>query len=161
MGLLDFLKQKATEHDSEPPKPQNRTLKEEEFYLAGVHYYMNNVKRLGKINPDYKKSSNALIEEGKDSIRIFQYNFVNKPVKLVPEPKNPHDKNAIAVHISGKLVGYISRDENRHVLNILKKHEIKFISAFISGGNYKIVFSDGNVENNERRVSIIVKIGYV
>lgn len=29
---------------------------------------------------------------------------------LVPEPKNPHDKNAVRVTISGKTVGYLSRD---------------------------------------------------
>jgi hypothetical protein len=32
---------------------------------------------------------------------------------LVPEPDNPHDPDAIAVHIDDKLVGYLSRDENR------------------------------------------------
>jgi hypothetical protein len=31
---------------------------------------------------------------------------------LVPEPGNPHDPNAIAVQIDGRLVGYLSRDEN-------------------------------------------------
>ena len=28
---------------------------------------------------------------------------------LVPEPTNPHDSNAIAVHIDGYLVGYLPR----------------------------------------------------
>jgi HIRAN domain len=38
---------------------------------------------------------------------------VNTVATLVPEPDNPHDPQAIAVHIDGKLVGYLSRDENR------------------------------------------------
>lgn len=29
---------------------------------------------------------------------------------LVPEPKNPHDPNAIAVHVDGHVVGYFARD---------------------------------------------------
>ena len=29
---------------------------------------------------------------------------------LLPEPQNPHDPNAIAVHIDGGLVGYLARD---------------------------------------------------
>ena len=38
---------------------------------------------------------------------------------LQPEPDNPHDPNAIAVHIDVKLVGYLSRDENRRWQDIV------------------------------------------
>src|SRR4051794_34340964 len=38
---------------------------------------------------------------------------VQKIGVLVPEPGNPHDPDAIAVHIDGRLVGYLSREENR------------------------------------------------
>jgi hypothetical protein len=37
---------------------------------------------------------------------------------LVPEPDNPHDPNAIAVQIEGRVIGYLSRDENRRWLDI-------------------------------------------
>jgi hypothetical protein len=30
---------------------------------------------------------------------------------LVPEPDNPYDANAIAVHVDGQMVGYLARDE--------------------------------------------------
>jgi HIRAN domain len=30
---------------------------------------------------------------------------------LIPEPSNPHDPNAVAVHIEGHHVGYLSREE--------------------------------------------------
>jgi hypothetical protein len=36
-----------------------------------------------------------------------------KIAALVPEPDNPHDPGAIAVRIDDRLVGYLSRDENR------------------------------------------------
>ena len=38
---------------------------------------------------------------------------VNTIADLVPEPDNPHDPDAIAVHIDGKLVGYLAREENK------------------------------------------------
>ena len=44
---------------------------------------------------------------------------------LVPEPDNPHDANAIAVHLANRLVGYLSRDENsrwQEVVKMLAEH---------------------------------------
>jgi HIRAN domain len=45
---------------------------------------------------------------------------VEKVAVLVPEPDNPHDRDAIAVHIEGRLVGYLSRDENRRWQDIVQ-----------------------------------------
>jgi len=36
---------------------------------------------------------------------------VEAQAELVPEPKNPADRNAVAVLIGGKKVGYLSREE--------------------------------------------------
>lgn len=36
---------------------------------------------------------------------------VAKPAALVPEPENPHDRNAVAVYISGLITGYLSRED--------------------------------------------------
>ena len=43
---------------------------------------------------------------------------VERVAVLVPEPDNPHDANAIAVHIDDNLVGYLSRAENRRWLDV-------------------------------------------
>jgi hypothetical protein len=66
----------------------------------------------------------ALVElsgrQGDEEIRI------EKVAVLVPEPDNPYDPNAIAVHIDRQLVGYLSRDENRRwqdVLQTLATHD--------------------------------------
>ena len=56
--------------------------------------------------------------QGDEEIRIA------KIAVLVPEPDNPYDPNAIAVHIDGKLVGYLSRDENRRWLEIARSTPI-------------------------------------
>ena len=46
---------------------------------------------------------------------------VQTTATLVPEPDNPHDPNAIAVHIDGRLVGYLSRDENPRWQDVVKQ----------------------------------------
>lgn len=40
---------------------------------------------------------------------------------LVPEPDNPHDKNAISVRINGEVVGYIERDQTRQYKNAVHR----------------------------------------
>ena len=57
---------------------------------------------------------------------------VQKVALFVPEPDNPHDPNAIAVHIDGKLVGYLSRDENKRWLDLVTGHRIG-AEAMIAG----------------------------
>jgi hypothetical protein len=64
----------------------------------------------------------ALLElsgrQGDEEIRL------EKIAVFIPEPDNPHDPNAIAVQIDGRLVGYLSRDENRRWLDVVTGHEI-------------------------------------
>lgn len=56
---------------------------------------------------------------------------------LVPEPDNPHDANAIAVHVANRLVGYLSRDENprwQEVVKMLADHgHLAATEAMIAG----------------------------
>lgn len=153
MGLFDFLKKKE-----EPP---TRTLKTEEFTAVGINYYEENIKKLAVCNEDWKSRTATIVKNGKAWQKIFRYNFINKPVKLVPEPKNKADKNAVQVIIAGELVGYISREENVHVKDILSKHEVKYISAFISGGEYKVVSENGDMFKDSYSIKVNVKIGYV
>jgi hypothetical protein len=56
---------------------------------------------------------------------------------LVPEPDNPHDANAIGVHVANRLVGYLSRDENprwQEVVKMLADHgQLAAAEAMIAG----------------------------
>ena len=115
----------------------HRTLSEETFHAVGVYYYEDNIRKLACSNPDWKLTSSQIVKSGKSGKKIFRYNYVNKPVKLQMEPDNPHDENAISVFIAGELVGYISREENIHVKDILEHREIISLSGFIGGGEYK------------------------
>lgn len=140
---------------------QTRSYTEEVFTIVGIHYYEKNLKELRLANPDYRKSAKTLIKEGKVGRRIYHWNYIKKPVKLIPEPNNPHDKNAVAVYIAGELVGYISRDDNIHVKEILTKYNIKFISSAIKGGEFKIACSDETFTKSDFGITITVKIGYI
>jgi collagen type III alpha len=56
---------------------------------------------------------------------------------LVPEPDNPHDANAIAVHVANRRVGYLSRDENprwQEIVKALTEHgHVAAAEAMIAG----------------------------
>lgn len=57
---------------------------------------------------------------------------VEKIALFVPEPENPHDPNAIAIKIDGRLVGYLSRDENKRWLDVVTAAEVG-AEAMIAG----------------------------
>ena len=153
MGIFDLLFKKS--------ENTTKALKTKDFFVVGTYYHQNEISKLAVANKDYKSKANTLIEQEKTMQRIFQYTFINKPVKLVPEPNNKHDKNAVKVIIAGEHVGYIKREECSQVKNILNNKEIKYISAFISGGKYKIVNNDGSIEKDELDISINIRIAYV
>lgn len=163
MGLLDILKKSIFKDalNDEPVVGKNREYKEELFTVAGTDYYLKNIQKLACKNKDYGKKTKTLCDEGKAMCKIYKYNFTHKPVKLIPEPKNPHDKNAIVVQIAGEKVGHIYAEDNIHVNKILKKHDVKFISGFVGGGEYKVVSLSGDVEKLSERIYARVKIGYV
>jgi hypothetical protein len=62
----------------------------------------------------------------------------NWPAQLVREPHNPHDCNAIAVHIQGEIVGHIAREqaaELAHVLDAWARERIVVgFDAVLCGG---------------------------
>lgn len=138
-----------------------RTLKEETFHAAGVYYYEDNIKKLAYLNSDWKLRSKEAIQNGKAGKRIFHYNYVNRPIKLQPEPNNENDKNAVAVFIAGELVGYISRSDNIHVKDILQNHDVKSISGFIGGGEYKVFENDGTISKDTIAINVNIRIKYV
>jgi hypothetical protein len=45
------------------------------------------------------------------------------PMKLVREPNNSHDSNAVAVHFNKEKLGYVPRGENGAVAQMLNRGE--------------------------------------
>lgn len=169
MGLFDFLKPKKaptgkahTEKTplSDMPTQRKRTFYKELFTVVGTYYYTENIKLLAYSNKDYRKGKNQIKELEMCGKKIFQHYYTNKPVKLIPEPENPYDPLAIKVVIAGEQVGHISREDNKHVHEILSSSDIKYITASIRGGVYKVVSLNGDIFKDEDNVRIKVKIGY-
>lgn len=158
MGLFDFIKNSVSLASSEP---EPRTLKTVDYVVAGTQYYLKNINKLAVSNKDYKSAAKNIIESGQTMTPIFQYTFVDRPVKLEPEPANTHDKNAVKVIIAGEHVGYIPATSCIEVKTILKKNEIKYISAYITGGKYKLISANGDIEKSENDIKIKIRIGYV
>ena len=55
---------------------------------------------------------------------------------LVPEPKNPHDKNAIRCEIGGVHVGYLSREDAKAFARHFRRKKLQSmaVAANVSGG---------------------------
>ena len=155
------LRKKGLIKSNNPNRSITRTLTVEDIHAVGVSYYEDNIRKLAYNNPDWNLSAAKIVSEGKAGKRIFRYNYVNRPVKLQFEPENPHDKHAIAILIAGELVGYVSKDENVHVKDILQNHEVKSISGFIGGGEYKVVSENKGIMKSENGFSVNVRIKYI
>lgn len=53
---------------------------------------------------------------------------------LKPEPQNPHDRNAVAVHIAGRKVGHLSRESAAEFRRLLPNVQKAACGAKITGG---------------------------
>ena len=159
MGLFDALKKKK---EPEGPKtlPADHTLHKEDFPVVGIVYHEKAVKRLQVAREDYRASAKKNVEDGLAGQKIFRYDYVNKPVDLIPEPDNTRDRNAVMVRIAGEHVGYISTEDNVHVLEILRFGSVKYITARITGGEYKVVSENGDAVKLDGGVRINVRIAY-
>lgn len=157
MSIFSKLFKKA---DPVKQEAESGGLVKEDFRVVGVSYYTANVKKLACTNEDWKKSGKKLAADGRVMEKIFRYTYINKPVKLIPEPKNQYGKNAVAVYVAGELVGYIPAEDALHVRQVLSSKKIKYISSFIGGGDYKVVSEDGTVEKMDGNVKISVRIAY-
>ena len=119
--------------------------KSENFRIAGISHYTDNIlNNLVSDNPDYEMTAKELIEQYDPGDRIFEYDFDDKNVALVPEPDNPHDPNAIRVEVRGILIGYIKSGSCSHVKNLLKSPDFAGMDLTIGGGKFKRVYEDEN-----------------
>lgn len=138
-------------------KDTGKHLTKEDFVVAGLHYHKTAVHSLARANPEWRKISPP--EDG--CKKVYRYRYISKPIELVPEPTNKHDSNAIKVLINGHHVGYIGASDNCHVNDILRSRDIKYISAYVRGGEYALVYPNGDIIYNSTGVHISIRIAYV
>lgn len=150
--ILDKLKSKLFDI------PEKRTLKIKEFRARGCSHYLHNIQSLACINKDWKKKNDNIVSDGLASKKIYRYYYTNTPVNLIGEPTNPHDKNAIQVIVANKLIGYVPAEECLSVKNIFRKYEIKYISCFIGGGEFKVVSENLTAIKMEEQIYVNNKL---
>lgn len=123
--------------------------------VVGESYFKTNIESLGKLNPMYNAPDEKLISTAQGK-RIFKYSFFDLFPVIIPEPNNPHDRNALRVDINGVKVGYISRDENVQIAQLLRNGNCT-LSATIKGGKVRMVGQD-HVEEVDRDYKVELEI---
>lgn len=133
--------------------PQYKT---ENHHVAGTSFRQKEIASLAYENFEYDMSKNELIDEFDENEKIYKYDFNPNKTELIEEPDNPHDPNAIKVVIDDVLVGYIKKNSCSRVRNLLHSNSILKIDAEISGGPYKIIYSDYD-DDKEKDVYTVEK----
>lgn len=153
MGLFDFLfnvKNNLQNNDTatKTKEPGTTPIKtnEEGNDVADVNYYVDNLMKICKPNPDYNLTKNAILKKNICNTSIYQYTASSDNVKLIPEANNPSNPKAIKVIVDDLLVGYIKKGSCGHIHNLLKSDSIMKIQATMSCGKRKCLTTSGNGE---------------
>lgn len=163
MSILSKIKQLVNlnpKHVETNSTPLTYELEKQDFYVVGVDYCKSGIRAIRQANPLWRKGVKGLTEAGVINKRVYHYEYINKPVKLVPEPTNTYDTNAIMVQIAGEKVGYISMSDCPTVRQI-SQWDIKYVSAFFRGGEWKHVLPDGELISGEDTLRITIRIAFV
>ena len=103
-----------------------------EFKVAGYNYRQDELEQLFEMqNDDYLLTGKAFAEEVFD--RVYEYLPEWKPARLIPEPDNEYDSNAIAIYVDDVKIGYVQKKDQLRV-NELSSGEIE---VELYGGRYK------------------------
>lgn len=121
------------------------------FKVAGVSYRQEDICTLLEENASYMDFKNS------NGRKVYRYKLTRKTAKLIPEPQNPHDPNAIMVMIDNVLVGYVPASECQNVKSILKSKSANSVEAELYGGDFKYV-EYGDIVKEKRNIEIIIEI---
>ena len=116
--------------------------KTETHIVAGTSYRQQDIEELGYPNPDYDLTAKELKETYDPGERVYKYEFSVVNCKLVPEPDNAHDKNAVRVEADGIHIGYIKADSAARVRKLLDEGKVAWSTIDIYGGPVKELEED-------------------
>ncbi len=158
MGFWDKLfkrnndQTKPTEEPkTEPAAP--KTVKKE-YEVAGVEFYLKNLKAMMEPNYLYSYSKQDLIGTCNTDVPIYKTSCTATKLGLTQEDDNPHDPNAVLVLMDQKIVGYIPRKDCKHVRHIMDNDLIVSFTCKVYGGKYKQVIEDYNWEKDRSTYSM-------
>ena len=129
------------------PKQEQPALNTEYIKVSGTSYHQEDIRSLGVENDDYHLPKKELLEQYEGEY-VYALDFY-PDTKLVPEPTNEYDPNAIRVECEGVLIGYVPKNKTKHIRELMDSQRLHFVSAEIEGGRYKYP-DDGEVETGER-----------
>ncbi len=103
-----------------------------------------------KRKPKVEEKSNRYIRRGMHVRGTYYYNealvkslLVGERVKLIPEPDNPHDENAVMIFARGEKIGYVPREDNEvfvYAINQNKKIYAKITNIRVENGRPIVMF---------------------
>lgn len=148
MGLLDKFKKK---------RPYTSRI---DFNARGVDHCLDGLVKLQQPNPLWNSTPELVIKNHRAMNKIPEFYYSSYPVKLVPEPKNEHDSNAIKVTVDGKKIGYVPSELCVQVKKIMRENPQYGLSAWITGGKYRLVFENGEEEVLENNITVRIYLYY-
>lgn len=136
----------------------------ENHRVAGMSYRKSEIKSLAFEADEWSWPARDLKEFSIPGERVYQYNFPQKEVELVPDLDNEYDKNAIKVIVDGVHVGFIKKGSTGRVRNLMQEHNGK-ATIEIKGGKYKQVVEDyetlkKTIERGEESFHATITITY-
>ena len=134
--------EEASAPEPEAEKPAEPETKINRYIVAGVQYYMDNLMTMVEENYLYAYKKQELIDICRTDEKIYKQIFTPSHLDLTHEPDNPHDPNAIKVMLDNKLVGYIRREDCKHILDIMDNDLFVSANCEVTGGKYKMVNED-------------------
>lgn len=148
MGFLNKLKDILKEQNDKKLIPIKFEVRSWEKYIDNISRWQRENARDQWINGKYSSKP------------LYQYSWtsITDGIRLVPEPKNEHDRYAIEVYIDNYMVGYVPKPINeQYYKKLIKTKEIK---ADVHGGNSKYIdeYGDLIVDKRDPVVKVTVLI---
>ena len=141
MGILKNLFSKKQEAKAQPPQEEPKRpkgiIKTQRHKLENVEAHMKEIMELVEENEDYKLSKKALIEDGRENEKIYQYELSEKAKLLFGG-----GGGAIQVFVDDVHIGDIKKGSTARVKKLIESGNIRDVETEVSGGNYKIVRYD-------------------
>ncbi|HEK9571182.1 TPA: HIRAN domain-containing protein, partial [Streptococcus equi subsp. equi] len=87
--------------------------------------------------------------------RIYKYNYLkSNEVKLVREPNNKHDQNAVKILVKNIFIGYIPHEIAKEINRYLKNKKYNYdASISIYGGPYKTIDMDLDIIEHQLNIN--------
>ena len=131
--------------------------KQQRIQVSGEKYHMDAILSLGKINNDYLLPKDELHRKGLINVPIPRYVFPPLSVRLLPEPSNEYDKNAIQVLMNGILVGYIPRTRCVQLLSDMASGKVIRVQGGIDCGDIRMLCCEPDPKDSPEAIKCRVE----